>query len=121
LRFFLDHDVDSAVAVALRAAGHEAWTAAEAGLSRVADDYLTVYAQDRGAVLITHDRAFSQRRRRNVIGRHMQLRCNEWDAAVLISERLGQILPVLEARQDVFIVVSKAGVELAFGWSNRRA
>ncbi|MGH3834561.1 MAG: DUF5615 family PIN-like protein [Pseudonocardiaceae bacterium] len=36
-----DHDVDARVAARLRKLGHDAWTAADAGLSRVRDDELT--------------------------------------------------------------------------------
>ncbi|MDQ3764180.1 MAG: DUF5615 family PIN-like protein [Actinomycetota bacterium] len=71
--FVCDHDVDAAVAMMLRKAGHEAWTAADAGLYRAGDDDLTVYADNKGAVLISHDTEFSQRRRRNMIGKHIWL------------------------------------------------
>lgn len=47
--------------------GHDAWTAAQAGLNQEPDDTLTVYAYERDAVLLTHDREFSQRRRKNVV------------------------------------------------------
>jgi predicted nuclease of predicted toxin-antitoxin system len=81
VRFFLDNDVDVAVAHALRRAGHDCWTAANAGLETGSDDDLTVYAYDHRAVLVTHDKEFSTRRRVNVIGHHIWLRCLEWDAA----------------------------------------
>lgn len=116
VRFFMDHDVDLAVASRLRALGHEAWTANEAGLNRVADDELTVYADDKRAVLITHDREFSQRRRRNVVGRHLQLRCDEWEAADLIEAHLAQLLPILGAFDDIFVAVSPAGFEVSHKW-----
>jgi hypothetical protein len=48
-RFVCDHDVDVAVAMMLRKAGHEAWTAADAGLYRAGDDDLTVYADNKDA------------------------------------------------------------------------
>jgi predicted nuclease of predicted toxin-antitoxin system len=54
-RFVCDHDVDVAVAMMLRKAGYEAWTAADAGLYRAGDDDLTVYADNKDAVLISHD------------------------------------------------------------------
>ena len=73
-RFVCDHDVDVAVAMMLRKAGHEAWTAADAGLYRAGDDDLTVYADNKDAVLISHDTEFSQRRRRNVIGQAQDVR-----------------------------------------------
>ena len=46
-RFVCDHDDDVAVAMMLRKAGHEAWTAADAGLYRAGNDDLTVYADNK--------------------------------------------------------------------------
>ena len=52
--------------------------AAEGGLAAEGqDDNLTVYAAGRGAVLVTLDRQFIQRRRANSIERHVRLRCAE--------------------------------------------
>ena len=117
MKFLLDNNVDAAVATAIRLAGHDAWTAADAGLNDATDDTLTVYAANREAVLITHDREFSQRRRRNVSGHHMWLRCDEWEAADLLLEHLAELIPILESQQDLFIVISKAGYEISRDWS----
>ncbi|MGH3754652.1 MAG: DUF5615 family PIN-like protein [Pseudonocardiaceae bacterium] len=73
LRFVCDQDVDAGVAARLRKLGHDAWTAAKAGLSEADDDDLMVYADDQQDVLITHDGEFSQCRRRNMVGRHIFL------------------------------------------------
>ncbi|MGH3889365.1 MAG: DUF5615 family PIN-like protein [Pseudonocardiaceae bacterium] len=59
MRFGCDHDVDARVAARLRQLGHDAWTAADAGLSRVRDDELTVYSDNQRAVLVSHDSEFS--------------------------------------------------------------
>lgn len=72
MRFFLDNDVPVSVSGALRRHGHVCWTAADAGLADESqDDDLSVYAEGREAVLITLDREFTLRRRRNPIGRHI--------------------------------------------------
>jgi predicted nuclease of predicted toxin-antitoxin system len=115
-RFVCDHDVDVAVAMMLRKAGHEAWTAADAGLYRAGDDDLTVYADNKDAVLISHDTEFSQRRRRNVIGKHIWLRCSEWDAADLLRQHLPELLPLLRINRDLWIRVSADGLTLSFDW-----
>jgi predicted nuclease of predicted toxin-antitoxin system len=85
------------VAGQLRNAGHECWTAAEANLAgRVAaDDGLSVYAQDKQVVVVTHDREFSQRRLRNTFGKHVWLRCEQPDADALVAENLDELVNAL--------------------------
>jgi predicted nuclease of predicted toxin-antitoxin system len=106
VRFILDQDIDARVAATLRTQGHDAWAVGGAGLARATDDALTVYACKHGAVLVTHDIEFSTRRRKNVIGRHIFLRCNEWDAIIVIKQHLDTILPVLERNPDLWIKLS---------------
>jgi predicted nuclease of predicted toxin-antitoxin system len=117
LRFVCDQDVDARVAVVLRQRGHDAWTAGNAGLARAGDDALTVYSDDQDAVLITHDIEFSKRRRRNVVGRHVFLRCNEWDGPEVIACHLAEIVPVLERHRDIWVKLS-LGIEpeWSFDW-----
>lgn len=116
MRFVCDHDVDAAVAKALRRLGHQAWTAADAGLSAATDDELTAYADDQGAALLTHDVEFSRRRRRNVVGKHIWLRCVEFEAVELVTDHLDTIVLQLEHHDDVWMRVSADGIELAFDW-----
>lgn len=117
MRFVCDHDVDARVATTLRRLGHEAWTAGEAGLARAADDDLTVYADNHDAVLLSHDVEFSKRRRRNVIGRHVWLRCNEWEAAELVATCLDDLLPILARHRHVWVRVSCGNqIDLSFDW-----
>jgi predicted nuclease of predicted toxin-antitoxin system len=116
LRFVCDHDVSADVAARLRQLRHEAWTLADAGLYLIADDEVTVYATNHNAVVLTHDKEFSQRRRRNVIGRHIHLRCSEWEAADLLANHLDELLPIMRAKSDVFIALSKHGHEESYLW-----
>ena len=117
MRFVCDHHVDARVAARLRKLGHDAWTAAQAGLSRARDDELTVYADDQRAVLISHDSEFSQRRRRSVVGRHIFLQCNEWDAADVLERHLDFMLSVLDRHEDVYVRVSPdSQPKLSFLW-----
>jgi predicted nuclease of predicted toxin-antitoxin system len=117
LRFVCDQDVDARVAAALRRQCHEAWTASDAGLSRGSDDSLTVYAYDHDAALITHDIEFSRRRRRNVVGWHVFLRCNEWDGPAVILDHLDDLLLIFERKRDAWVKLS-VGVapEWSFDW-----
>jgi hypothetical protein len=71
---------------------------------------VAVYADDRGAVLITHDREFTRRRMRNTIGRHVRLDCEQPDAMAIIGAHLDELVTALEHAHDVVIVVSAAGV-----------
>jgi predicted nuclease of predicted toxin-antitoxin system len=117
VRFFLDNDVDAAVARELRLAGHDCWTAADAGVNDFSDDQLTVYAHRHGAVLVTHDKEFSRRRRQNTIGHHLQLRCAEWDAAGLLVEHLEEIITLFSARADLFVVLSPNQLTASSKWA----
>ncbi|RIQ11879.1 DUF5615 family PIN-like protein [Jiangella rhizosphaerae] len=90
--------------------------AADAGLNQASDDTLTAYADTKNAVIVTHDREFSQRRAKNVVGRHVQLRCPEWDAAALMDRLLDDIVDLLNIKPDVLIQVSAEGCEMHFPW-----
>jgi predicted nuclease of predicted toxin-antitoxin system len=114
VRFVCDQDVDARVAAAIRQRGHQAWTVSVAGLARAADDALTVYSDNHDAVLITHDVEFSRRRQRNVVGRHIFLRCNEWDAPQVILKHLDEIVLVLERHSDAWV---KLSVDVEPVWS----
>lgn len=62
-----------------------------AGLYRAGDDDLTVYADNKGAVLISHDTEFSQR-------------------------HLPELVPLLRIDRDLWIRVSADGLTLSFDW-----
>ena len=116
MRFVLDHDVDIAVGEMLRRHHHECWAAANAGLQQDRDDDLTVYASDKRAVLVTHDREFSERRRRNAIGHHLWLDINEWEAADILQARLGDVCAFFEHVDDLTLRLTRAGLYSAHQW-----
>ena len=60
--FLLDHDVDAAVGRMLRRRQHDCHTAGDVGLEQARDDALTVCASQHGAVVVSTDREFGQRR-----------------------------------------------------------
>jgi hypothetical protein len=107
VRFFLDHDVDSAVATMLRRKRHTVWAAGDAALSRTTDDVLSVYADTKRAVLVTHDVEFTARRRAEPIGQHVRLACREWEAADVLARHLAALLAILRARPCVTVLVTK--------------
>ena len=94
MRFFLDENVDAAVGAVLRDAGHACWTAVEAGLSGAIDDAIAVYADDRRAVLVSHDKAFAERHRLNTFGKHVWLSCEPFEA----PDAVGRLLPEITRR-----------------------
>jgi predicted nuclease of predicted toxin-antitoxin system len=105
--FCLDHDIAASVGDMLRRHGHDVTTAGEAGLARGSDDDITVWAHNLGGVLITTDREFSQRKARNVIGRHVWMRCPDPDVAEVLARHLDLVIPVTERHQDVLMRVSR--------------
>lgn len=114
LRFVCDQNVDAAVSRALKAAGYQSWTAHEAGLADASDDDLAVYAHKRNAVLISADREFSQRRSRNIIGRHIWLHCDDVSAAEVLMHSLPDFAEVLLRHQDLYVAVSQAGYRVTY-------
>lgn len=115
MRFVCDHDVSADVVTSLQGLGHQAWRIADAGLHQVSDDEVTVYAIEHRAVLLTHDREFSRRRSRNVIGWHVQLRCPEWEAADLLARYMDEVLGYLR-KPDVFVRLSQDGCKASYDW-----
>jgi predicted nuclease of predicted toxin-antitoxin system len=112
VRFFLDNNVDTAVRTVLWRAGHICWTAANAGLAAANDDSIAVYADEKDAVLVSHDRAFAERHKRNTTGKHVWLRCEPPDAAEIISRHLQEILHGLTSMPHVVVEVSVERVHL---------
>lgn len=101
MRFVLDHDVDIGVCEFLRNAGHECWRAPD-GLTT--DDDVSVYADDRNAVVVSHDREFAYRRQRRTFGQHVRLACRQPDAIDVLTARLGELVQLL-GQQDVGVFV----------------
>jgi predicted nuclease of predicted toxin-antitoxin system len=58
MRFLADQDVYQITVDFLQTLGHEVLRAAEAGLSRAADEELLHYAQKEGRILVTRDKGF---------------------------------------------------------------
>jgi predicted nuclease of predicted toxin-antitoxin system len=116
VRFVLDNDVDARIVSLLMRHGHEAWTAANANLQQDKDDDITVYAHDKRAVVVTHDREFSRRRRLNTVGWHIQLRCPEPDAADLLEQHLDHVISLLRGSENIFIRLSADGCDVSYRW-----
>jgi predicted nuclease of predicted toxin-antitoxin system len=109
VRFVLDEMVDHRVVGMLDKHGHRAWTISGV-LAGLSDDDVSVYADGKGATVLSHDVEFSARRRRNPIGRHVQLRCQEPEALAVLEAHLEELVERLTPHPDVFVAVSTAGV-----------
>jgi len=111
MRFVLDEDVDAnAVGSFLRQQGHECWTVVDAGLGGADDDAVSIYADDRGAILITHDAEATKRRRKFTFGRHVFLRCHQLEAVDLLEQHITELEQDLEQHQMGVIEVRDSGV-----------
>jgi len=100
----------------LRGHRHECWTAGAVGLAAVSDDALTVWASSHDAIVVSTDQEFGQRRTRNAIGRHIWLRCLDWEASTVLASHLDEVVTLLEARADVTVRVSRDLVSDSSDW-----
>jgi predicted nuclease of predicted toxin-antitoxin system len=117
VKFFLDQHVDARLRRFLINRGHQCWSADEANLGKAPDDALTIYAQAKKAVVVTHDREFSARRRRNTIGMHIFIDCLEPDAVDLIQQHLDEIVAALErSKGDLYVRVSPTRLDISRDW-----
>lgn len=115
LRFVCDHNVDTDVRRMLARAGHQAWTALEAGQATVGDDELTIYADDHNAVVVTHDHEFSTRRMKDIVGRHLWLKCDPLEAADVLSRFLDEVVGLFDRPHPAWISVTVSGINYKRG------
>lgn len=117
MKFYLDHDVDARCRAVLIAAGHVCWSTTQAGREDSEDDDQTIYAQEHRAVIITHDSEFTERRKRNVIWKHIRLHCEQPDGPDLLKRTLPDVLAILERYHDVVIELAPQHFYVHHGWS----
>ena len=108
MRFVLDYDVDIRICQLLSEAGHKCWRAPE-GL--IEDDDVSVYADDRKAVVVSHDREFAYRRQRNTFGQHVRLACEQPEAVAVLGSHLDELVDLLNQHAVGVFVVSRSRVE----------
>jgi predicted nuclease of predicted toxin-antitoxin system len=106
----LDEDVDAGLVHVLTVARHNCWTVLNAGMSSASDDDVAIYAHNKNAVLVSHDRGFARRRRTNYFGQHIHLRCPEPDAIRIIQENLDEIVRLLSRGQDMVLRVTSESI-----------
>src|SRR5262249_13753104 len=92
-----------------RQQGQQAVMVGQIGLARANDDQVSVFADNKDAVLLTHDRELVARRRRNTFGRHVHLDCREWDASALLFQHLPSVIELLKSREAIVIPLGHDG------------
>jgi predicted nuclease of predicted toxin-antitoxin system len=112
MRFFLDNDVNAEVVAMLTGRGHQCWRAGQAGLADANDELIAIYAEERQAVLISHDKAFARKRMANTTGQSVWLHCEPVEGVDVLSEHLGEVEATLRHMSMVVLEVTRTRVTL---------
>lgn len=122
MRFVLDHNVDAQLAVELRAAGHQAVTAANIGFQDAGDPAIAVWAADKDFIVVSHDMRFAAWRKRQTWGRHVYLKCSEPAAIRVMRRWLHDISTTVQHRPDFVITLQLDRMEVApLSWQDPEA
>ncbi len=111
--FLMDENVDTAADGSVRGLGFDVERAVQVGLTtanEAQDDDLSVWAQEHGAIVVSHDIQLGQRRLDRCVGRHVWLDCRNWDAAATLVAHMDRILAEVGPHRDVTVKVSQAGI-----------
>jgi predicted nuclease of predicted toxin-antitoxin system len=107
VRFFFDNDVDFACVKIAEAHGHDAWHTSQAGRSDATDLSQRDYAYKRHAVVVTHDREFTNRAKEHMVGQHMRLNVENVFAADTFEFHLDHVVYVFERFDDLVITLTR--------------
>lgn len=118
MRFFLDQNVDARLRALLQAHGHDCWAADEANLATEADGNLTIYAIDQGAALVTHDREFSNSRKKHIIGQHLRVQCSAVNVLSVVEKHIDHVTEMFGRYQDLYIEISAESIQIHFPSEN---
>lgn len=108
--FFLDNDVDVAVARVIRQANHHCITARDVAMTDANDEAISIWGHEHKAVVVTHDKAMIQLRKKNTYGLHIWLECHDIEASEVIAKQLPEIITALNGRDAVVLRVTKSQV-----------
>lgn len=76
------------------------------GLATAKDPDLAVYADDKNAILVSHDAEFAERRSERTFGRHLYLACPEPRAVEVMAKHLDAVLELVLSRDAILIRVT---------------
>lgn len=111
MRFVLDNDVDEGCRRVLVKAGHECWTVRDAGRTDGEDADHAVYAHDKHAVFVSHDKEFARWRTELVVGKHVRICCHQIDGPDLLAARLPEVEALLASKADILLRLKPSGLE----------
>lgn len=66
--------------------------------------------------MVTHDREFTERRKRNTIGQHVRLCGEHPDGPRFLETHLDEACEILSARADVVLEIRFSGVSAFSSW-----
>jgi predicted nuclease of predicted toxin-antitoxin system len=112
MRFFLDQDVPAQVAPMLRARRHDVVTAYEFHVSADGDGDISVAAKRFKGAVVTHDREFTDHRKKVTIGQHIWLSCLQRDAVEVFGKHLDEVVEHCKYQPDVVIEVRVESVKI---------
>lgn len=115
MRFYLDNDVDVAVAGVL-VPPHDCWTTADAGRHDASDRDQALYAQEHQAAIVTHDAEFTRWRKQHCIGQHIRLCVLQPDGPEVLARHLDDVVGICGRHVDVVIEVHRGEIRAKTAW-----
>jgi predicted nuclease of predicted toxin-antitoxin system len=112
VKFVLDEDVDARLVHVFEDRHHQCWTVPNAGLANAVDDDVSVYADNKKAVLITHDKELAHRRQISYFGALVFLKCSEPHACEVVERQFEDIIRLIPKHQAVVILVTPTQVKI---------
>jgi len=97
----------------LRGRGFDCLTTYQVGLGAASDNDLAVYADDKGLVLVSHDKPFFRRRQKGTqFGQHVDIKVREMDAAGVLDNHLDEVVDTLQRISPVLVQVRRESVQV---------
>jgi predicted nuclease of predicted toxin-antitoxin system len=95
VRFFLDECVDEGVCRELRKFGYICWTVHDARRDQLADLEQMVYADNKNAVMVSHDKDFRANMKARTFGRFVHLGCANAEAVDMVHKHHAELVQML--------------------------
>lgn len=97
--------------------GHEASTIPEAGMGEVHDDEVSVYSDEKKAILITDDRQLlSRRRREQFYGHVIGMQGSKVGYVAYLRNCVDSVVVLFDAHADLVVEVGPLGFKVTAPW-----